>query len=203
MADTDTKRSKEDWISHVDQTSDDWEPEGKMGNDPDFMERHPSSVKTEIPIYVKSDTISTLDCNYSLRSRGRWLLNAAYFRSDAIQRLKDLSPQIAIHLVKLSSVPSGQDVNGWQRELEAWRGSLSLVNHGKKGRENLSIDGVFEEVYERHMEGEEDLQNILQLVKRAGIDISGFSLELARILCLTFAEAVIHERPFKVPNLSK
>ena len=58
-------------------------------------------------------------------------------------------------------------------------------------------------VYERHMEGEEDLENILRLVQRSGIDVSGFSLELARILCLMFAEAVIHERPFKAPNLSK
>ncbi len=130
-------------------------------------------------------------------------MNAAYFRSDAIQRLKDLSPQIAIHIVKLSALPSSQDVNGWQKELEAWRGALSLVNHGKKGRENLSIDGVFEDVYERHMEGEEDLQNILQLVQRSGFNVAGFSLEMARIICLTFAEAVIHERPFKVPRLSK
>jgi hypothetical protein len=87
--------------------------------------------------------------------------------------------------------------------LEAWRGSLSLVNHGKKGRENLSIDAVFEDVYERHMEAEEDLQSILLLVQRSGIDVSNFSLELARILCLTFAEAVIHERPFKIPALTK
>ncbi len=54
------------------------------------------------------------------------------------------------------------------------------------------------------MEGEEeDLQNILLLVERSGIDVSDFSLELARILCLTFAEAVIHERPFKALNLAK
>lgn len=44
MADKEKKRSKEDWVSHVEQTSDDWEPEGKMGNDPKFMERRPSSV---------------------------------------------------------------------------------------------------------------------------------------------------------------
>lgn len=38
------KRTREDWINHVNETSDDWEPEGKYGNDPKYMEVGPSAI---------------------------------------------------------------------------------------------------------------------------------------------------------------
>ncbi|WP_141731381.1 hypothetical protein [Oligoflexus tunisiensis] len=38
------KRTQKDWIDHVNESSNDWEPDGKYGNDPDHMEIGPSSV---------------------------------------------------------------------------------------------------------------------------------------------------------------
>lgn len=38
------KRTREDWIKHVNETSDDWEPEGKYGSDPENMGIGPSVV---------------------------------------------------------------------------------------------------------------------------------------------------------------
>lgn len=128
-------------------------------------------------------------------------MNAAYFRTDAVQRLTNLSPQIALHIAKVASLPKSEHVAGWQRELDAWRAALSLVHHGKKGRENLSLEMIFEEVFERHLEGEEDQANLLRTVTKSGIDVSGFSFDLAKANALFFAEAVINETPFKVITL--
>jgi hypothetical protein len=91
-------------------------------------------------------------------------------RSKALSRLDALAPQIAYHLFKLTCCidPHSEFRDGWLKELNAWRGELSILRKSKMKYGNYDVPLLMEHIFEHHCD---DLAALAAWARADGLDV--------------------------------
>jgi hypothetical protein len=91
-------------------------------------------------------------------------------RGKALARLDALAPLIAYHLFKLSCCDDshGDFRAGWLKELNAWRGELSILSKSKMKYGNYDVPLLMEHIFEHHCD---DLAALSAWARADGLDV--------------------------------
>lgn len=85
----------------------------------------------------------------------------------AKERVRNLTDEIAQHLLKYFFMPNNESSAHWRKELEAWRGKIVRYNVGKtRSGVNFSIDDMDEMIWEENFGTRRDVDlRLAELVK--------------------------------------
>lgn len=71
----------------------------------------------------------------------------SFTRKDAVERIMDVAPQIADHILKIFLFPESRYVEGWAKELNTWYGYCRKTGLNLKGGKKLDHDGFFDSLF--------------------------------------------------------
>ena len=116
-------------------------------------------------------------------------MNAAFYRSDAIDTLEEISFVLLVHLSLLVVFPKDRAGNHWKAEVDAFVKTLQRYNKGKKGRLNY-VDARFViKILHEKLDDEDERQRIETHIRSKGYDIEDRSIDWKKVKASVSKEA--------------
>jgi hypothetical protein len=117
-------------------------------------------------------------------------------RSKALSRLDALAPQIAYHLFKLTCCVDTRSEfrDGWLKELNAWRGELSLLRKSKMKYGNYDVPLLMEHIFDHHCD---DLAALSAWARADGLEVNAGVFSQLEAVVEKFCETCISGERFQ------
>lgn len=116
-------------------------------------------------------------------------MNAAFYRSDAIDTLEDISFVLLVHLTLLAHFPKDLSVKHWKAEVNAFVKTLQRYNKGKKGRLNYVDPSFITKILQQKLDDEDEKERIETHIHSKGYDTSKLDLDWKLVKSLVAKEA--------------
>ena len=112
---------------------------------------------------------------------------AALKRNHSKVALDDLQFEISYHLILIFSFSSSDNLNGWKKELNAWRSMLVKLKQGKGPNNNLTHKTLVRVLWEEPLEEESDrILRIKEIFKEKNISVPSLEIRLDEFKSLVF-----------------